>query len=118
MPLLIEVDRPQEYATPSFPTCQLRVEEENGLIRIQSGRKGPDSQTTCLNAFEARQLYEALRKQFGEACLDCQRKAADDEQAVELLRNHAGLLAIAQLSWPTLVAQAGSVRDAAQAVSE
>jgi hypothetical protein len=118
MPLLIEVDRPHEYATASFPTCQLRVEEEDGSFTIQSGRKGPDSQTTCLNAFEARQLYGVLRKRFGDACLACERQATSDAQTVQLLRDHAGLLAIAQAAWPKVVAQAGNLRDAAQAVSE
>jgi hypothetical protein len=119
MPLLMEVDRPKEYATASSPACQLRVEENDGSFKIQAGRNGSDSQTTSLlNEYEARKLYEVLRKRFGDACLACERQATSDAQIARLLGDHAGLLAIAQLAWPKLLAEVGSLRDTAQVVSE
>jgi len=119
MSLLIEVNRPNEYASPSSPTCQLRVEEEDGVFKIQSGRECSDSHTTnVLSEYEARTLYETLRKRFGDTCLACDRRAAFDERTARVLDSHAGLLAIAQLEWPRLLAELDSVRDAAVVVGE
>jgi len=119
MSLLIEVNRPTEYASQSSPTCQLRVDEEDGCITIQSGRKGPGTQTAAvLNEYEARTLYETLRKRFGDTCLACERRADFDRQTARALGDHAGLLAIAQLEWPRLLAELDTLRDAAQFVAE
>jgi hypothetical protein len=119
MSLLIEVNRPNEYASPSLPTCQLRVDEEDGCFKIQSGQKGSGPQTTTfLSEYEARTLYETLRKRFGDTCLACERRAAFDTRTAGLLGNHAGLLAIAQLEWPRVLAELDNVRDAALVVGE
>ncbi|HUY36028.1 MAG TPA: hypothetical protein VMV69_25035 [Pirellulales bacterium] len=119
MSLLLDVNRAGDHATPSLPECNLRVEEDNGLFTIQGGRRSTPLQWAGqLSAYEVRRLYEALRKHFGETCTECERRAAFNAREGAVLKDHAGLLAIAQLEYARAVKELGSVAQVARVVAE
>lgn len=120
MTTLVNIDRPRQYATPLYPVCNLRIEEQDsGRFVVSAGQRDtPQRSSINLSELEARELHEALARRFGSSCIACERQRTHDQWTAQATSDHAGLAAIANMDMPAILAKIGGVHELADYVRQ